>query len=126
MNIDHLFMEFVHALCVYAGSILTPILKLMTFLGEKAWFFLLISFLLLLSKKTRWVGLTAITSILLGFIIGNIILKPSIARIRPFMDDNLLYQDYWKFAGSLPEIEYSMPSGHTIGCASFFISRYSS
>ena len=69
MNIDHLFMEFVHALCVYAGFIFTPILRLMTLLGEKAWFFLLISFLLLLSKKTRWVGLTAILSILLGFII---------------------------------------------------------
>lgn len=123
MIIDELFMEFVHALCVYCGAILTPILKLMTFLGEKAWFFLLLSFLLLLSKKTRWLGLTAIISILLGFILGNLILKPLIARERPFLE-NMLFQDYWKFAGSLPEVDFSMPSGHTVGCASFFISIY--
>lgn len=123
MNIDHLFMEFVHALCVYAGTIFTPILQLMTFLGEKAWFFVFVSFILLLSKKTRWVGLTAIFAILIGFIMGNVILKPMIARVRPFLD-NMLYQDYWKFAGSLHEVDFSMPSGHTIGCVAFFVSLY--
>lgn len=123
MGIDAVFMEFIHELCVQAGTILTPLFKLISFLGEKAWFFLLISFLLLLSKKTRWVGATAILAIFLGFIVSDICVKPLLARVRPYMD-NMAYQDYWKLAGSVPDTGYCMPSGHTIGCVAFFVSLY--
>lgn len=123
MIIDDLFMEFVHSLCVYAGFVFTPLLRLVSFLGEKAWIFLLIAFLLLLSKKTRWIGLTIIISILIGFIFGNMIIKPFIARLRPYEASNK-FLGYWELAGKIEETNFSMPSGHTIGCASFFISLY--
>lgn len=123
MGIDALFMEFVHGLCVTAGGFFTPFLRAISVLGEKSWFFLLISLFLFLNKKTRWVGATAILSIFLGWILSSICLKPFFMRLRPYTAFNL-YQDYWKLAGAYYETDYSMPSGHTLGCAAFFISLY--
>ena len=44
-------------------------------------------------------------------------------RMRPYTANNL-YQDYWEMAGAYPETNFSMPSGHVLGCAAFFISLY--
>lgn len=123
MGIDGFFLEFVHGLCATAGGFFTPFLRLISILGEKSWFFLLISFILCLSKKTRWIGATAILAIFLGWIIADFGMKPFFMRMRPYTENNL-YQDYWALAGSYPETDYSMPSGHVLGCAAFFISLY--
>ena len=123
MIIDELWIAFVHNLCVYAGFLLNPLFKLISFLGEKAWFFLLISLLLFLGKKTRWIGATAILSIFLGFIVSDFLIKPFVMRLRPY-ESSKIYQDHWTMAGAIPDTNSSMPSGHTIGCAAFFISIY--
>ena len=123
MGIDALFMEFVHGMCVSAGGFFTPFFRLISVIGEKSWFFLLISCILCLHKKTRWVGATAILAIFLGWIIADFGLKPLIMRDRPYTTGNL-YLDYWELAGAYYETDYSMPSGHTLGCAAFFISLY--
>ena len=123
MGIDALFMEFVHGMCASAGGFFTPFFRLISVLGEKSWFFLLISFILCLNKKTRWVGATAIFAIFLGWLIADFGLKPTIMRMRPYTANNL-YQDYWQLAGAYEETNYSMPSGHVLGCAAFFISLY--
>lgn len=123
MNIDEKWIFFVHSLCLFAGGFFTPFFRVISFLGEKAWFFLLISFLLLLSKKTRWIGATAILSIFIGFLIADLGIKPFIMRPRPF-ESSKLYQDYYIMAGAVPETNFSMPSGHTIGCVAFFSSLY--
>lgn len=116
-------MEFVHSLCVSAGWFFTPFFRIISVLGEKSWFFLLISCFLCFRKKTRWIGATVILAIFLGWIIADFGLKPLIMRDRPYMTGNL-YLDYWALAGSYPETDYSMPSGHVLGCAAFFISLY--
>ena len=123
MGIDELFMEFVHGMCVSAGGFFTPFLRLISILGEKSWIFVLISLILCLHKKTRWVGATALLSIFLGWIITSFGMKPLIMRPRPFTDKNL-YIDYWKMAGAFIEDDYSMPSGHVMGCTAFFVSVY--
>lgn len=123
MGIDALFMEFVNGICVTAGGFFTPFFRLISILGEKSWFFVLISLILFLNKKTRWVGATALFAIFLGWIIASVGMKPTIMRMRPYTANNL-YQDYWTMAGAYPETDYSMPSGHVLGCAAFFISLY--
>lgn len=123
MGIDVLFMEFVHGLYVSAGWFFTPFLRLISILGEKSWFFLLIAFILCLNKKTRWVGATAILAIFLGWLLADLAIKPFVMRMRPYTASNL-YQDYWQMVGAYPETDYSMPSGHVLGCAAFFISLY--
>ena len=123
MGIDALFMEFVHGLCVSTGGFFTPFFRLISLLGEKSWIFVLISLILCFNKKTRWVGATALFAIFLGWIVSNFGFKPTIMRLRPYTANNL-YQNYWEMAGAYPETNYSMPSGHVLGCAAFFISLY--
>ena len=123
MSLDHLFIEFMHSLCVKFGFILTPLMRLVSILGEKAWPCVIISFIMALHKKRRWVAFTAILSMFLGYILADLLLKPMFMRMRPYTVSNL-FQDYWALAGSYKETGYSMPSGHTIGFASFFISLY--
>lgn len=123
MGIDGLFMEFVHGMCVACGGFFTPFLRVISLLGEKCWIFFLISLLLCLNKKTRWIGLTAFLAVLIGGIIGSIGLKSIIMRMRPYTANNL-YQDYWQLAGAFPKTNYSMPSGHVLGCTAFFVSLY--
>ena len=122
MMIDEIFMEFVHILCIYLGFILTPFFRFVSFLGEKAWFFILIGLILSLRKKTRWVGITILFSILIAFVL-NSSLKNIIMRMRPYTASNK-FQDYWRMAGAIHEINYSMPSGHSAGISAFFASLY--
>lgn len=121
MLIDEIWIGFVHNLCVIGGGFFTPFLSTVSFLAEKGWFFLLISFILILSKKTRWIGITIILSIFMSFVLSSLLIKPFVMRLRPY-ESSKLFQDYWEMAGAFPDTGYSMPSGHTAACASFFIS----
>ena len=90
---------------------LTPFWKVITFLGNGGWFWLVVAAVLLIPKKTRRVGITALLSIAIGFLITNVLLKNIVARPRPFD----------AYTEIIPLItrptDFSFPSGHT--CASF-------
>ena len=90
---------------------LTPFWKVITFLGNGGWFWLVAAAVLLIPKKTRRVGITALLSITIGFLITNVLLKNIVARPRPFD----------AYTEIIPLItrptDFSFPSGHT--CASF-------
>ena len=90
---------------------LTPFWKVITFLGNGGWFWLVAAAVLLIPKKTRRVGITALLSIATGFLITNVLLKNMVARPRPFD----------AYVEMIPLItrptDFSFPSGHT--CASF-------
>lgn len=85
----------------------TAIWKFITFLGDEGWFWLASAILMLFFKKTRKVGIAALCSIALCFLITNLCLKNVIARPRPF--------------NVIPEltilidapVSFSFPSGHT-------------
>ena len=66
---------------------------------------------LLIPKKTRKSGFTALLALIIGSVITNLVLKTAVARIRP----------YDAVEGLVPLVkklrDYSFPSGHT--CASF-------
>ena len=90
---------------------LTPFWKVITFLGNGGWFWLVAAAVLLISKKTRRTGSAALLSIAIGFLITNVLLKNMVARPRPFD----------AYTEIIPLItrptDFSFPSGHT--CASF-------
>ena len=123
MSLDNIFIEFVHNLAVFAGPFFTPFFRLISILGEKCWFCLLIAFYLMLRKKTRFIGLTAILAVFIGFVIADILLKPAIMRERPYLA-SVAFQKYWELVDSYTETGYSMPSGHCIGITAFFVSLY--
>ena len=88
-------------------DVLNGFWKAVTFLADKGWFWLGVSFLLLLFKRTRVAGAASLVSIAICFCITNLVLKDCVARPRPdaVMD------------AIVPLIrtprDYSFPSGHT-------------
>ena len=95
-------------------AFLDKLLPAVTFLGEKGWFFIVIAVLLLAIPKTRKWGAKLASSLLLGLIFGNMLLKNVVARIRPYdVAENItLLVDKLS--------DYSFPSGHTMAAFEFF------
>ena len=114
---DHLFLSIQHWLAEHAGGILTPVMRAISFLGEKGWPFFLLAFLFILFASTRDLGVCIFGAVCCGALISNIILKDLIARIRPFLSGNIEYELWWMAAGSVAEDGFSFPSGHVTACA---------
>lgn len=96
------------------SEVLDTILPAITFLGDKGWFFIAIAVLLFLIPKWRLWGAKLGTSLLLGFVFGNMLLKNVVARIRPYdvVENVTLLVDKLS--------DYSFPSGHTLVSFEFF------
>ncbi len=76
-----------------------------------------VGIVLLFFPKHRNMGLRILIALLLGLIIGNLILKPLIARIRPF--------EYMDISLMIPKPkDFSFPSGHTQAAFAFASSIY--
>ena len=87
-----------------SGDFLMP---LITSLGNGGWIWLVLGILLLLNKKHRRAGLLLLLSLAIEVILCNVLLKPLVARPRPFMADPSV-----EVLIPLPS-DYSFPSGHT-------------
>lgn len=99
-----------YALQEIHNPILDQIMIFITTLGDDGIFWIAMGILFLFMKKHRKMGWQVLLSMLVTFIIGNLILKNVIARPRPFAVDpealSLLI---------IPQPgEYSFPSGHTM------------
>ncbi len=88
------------------ADFLTPVMKLLTTLGNGGLIWIVLSIVLLIFKETRWLGIAALLSLALTAFINNEIIKAVIQRPRPFVGfplDLLI-----KTPGG-----WSFPSGHT-------------
>lgn len=102
------------------GYIMNKFMILMTSLGNMGVIWIAISFVLMVTKKYRKIGYMTLTAVILGFILGEGILKHLFERPRPF-----IVVDTVKILVSKP-ITSSFPSGHTTAAfaASGVLSRY--
>lgn len=89
----------------------TPIIDTLmcgiTRLGDAGMIWILLCIVLLVMPKTRKSGMVLLVALLADLLICNVILKPTIQRIRPFdviTDIELLVKR---------PLDYSFPSGHT-------------
>ena len=96
------------------SDFLTPIMKVITHLGDKGILWIAVTLLLLYLRKTRKVGVRCLVSMVIGLVITNLIIKNWVARVRP----------YEVIQGLECIIEkahdWSFPSGHTtnsLACA---------
>lgn len=85
--------------------------KGITMLGDSGWFWIVLSLLLMIPRRTRWIGITSLGAVVIGALITNVTLKNLVARTRPYevIDGLVLLIE--------KQGDYSFPSGHT--CASF-------
>lgn len=91
--------------------------KYFTFLGNGGWFFVVMGIIFLINKKTRKTGLRVLTALLISLIVGNIILKPLVARPRPYWVKNMdILVKHLK--------DYSFPSGHSYAASAFAASLW--
>ena len=96
---DQALLGFQHTLSVSAGGILTPVMKLITLLGEKGILFFLAAVVLVCFSRTRKLGVCIFGAVCCGALITNILLKDHVARLRPFESVELLRQ-WWQSIGS--------------------------
>lgn len=85
--------------------------RVVTFLGDKGWFWILLGAVLLFVGQTRLAGLGALLSMGLGAIVTNLILKKIISRPRPYDGMEEIIPLVQRLS------DWSFPSGHT--CAAF-------
>lgn len=86
---------------------LTPIMKMITTLGDTGLIWIVIAAVLLCVKKYRGTGITMAVALLIGYVIANLILKNLIGRIRPYDAVDAIQA----LVG--PMHDWSFPSGHS-------------
>ena len=88
---------------------LNPVMQGITHLGDGGIFWIIVSVVLLLFKKTRKIGLCCALGLIFDLLVVNMALKPLVARIRPYVVLNditiLTHQPG----------DHSFPSGHSAG-----------
>lgn len=105
MNFELEILDFIQS--HLRSDILDFIMPLITKLGDGGILWICLSIILLPFRKTRRTGIAIAVSLALEVLCCNVILKPFIARIRPY-DVNTAIQLL------IPRpSDYSFPSGHT-------------
>ena len=113
---DHLFLSIQHFFGEHLGVVLTPLMRAITFLGEKGWPFFVLALLFILTANKRDLGVCIFGAVCCGALITNILLKDSVARMRPFQS-SVEYELWWMTVGAPAEDGFSFPSGHVTACA---------
>ena len=100
-----------------AANLWCPVLDvampIITLLGDAGIFWIAVSVLFMLTKKYRKIGIGMMFALMMGLVVCNIWLKPTIARIRPY-DFQMQYfmKEIPLLVGGMHDL--SFPSGHTI------------
>ena len=113
---DNAILSLMHSLATALGAVLTPLMKVITFLGEKGIIFFLLALIFMCFSSERDTGVCVFGAVCCGALITNFILKDWIARPRPFETVDL-YRQWWQAVGSPAEDGYSFPSGHVTAAA---------
>lgn len=105
MNFDMVILNLIQG--NMKSGLMDSIMPLISHLGDSGLVWIILSIGLVIPKKTRKLGFVMIIALVLNGIICNIILKPMLARIRPFDVNTSI-----KLLINKPR-DFSFPSGHT-------------
>lgn len=83
------------------------LMRLFSWLGDLGLVWIVLAAVLLCIPKTRRIGLTVAAALLVDLLLCNLLIKPMVARTRPY-DINTLIELIVK-----KPFDYSFPSGHT-------------
>ena len=93
--------------------VLDAIMPVITVLGDAGIFWIAVAVLFIFTRKYRKTGIGMIIALMMGLVICNICLKPTIARIRPYD----FKEEYLGVVVNLlidKQHDFAFPSGHTI------------
>ncbi|SHH41372.1 undecaprenyl-diphosphatase [Anaerosphaera aminiphila DSM 21120] len=114
MNLEIEILKYISGLHM---PLLDKIMIFITSLGNSGLVFIAIGIILMLRKKSRREGINILLALGICFIFGNVIMKPLIARARPFTisEVELLIK---------APTDFSFPSGHTYSAFAAAMSSY--
>lgn len=92
----------------FNADLLNGFWNVITFFGNKGWFWIALAALLIIIPRTRYMGIPAAISFIITAGINSVIIKNLIGRIRPFEYSSQIIPA----VGQLPDSS-SFPSGHT-------------
>lgn len=101
-------LEVLHAIQSLHMDWLSPVMIVVSALGNAGMIWIAMALVMLCFRKTRRCGVLMLAAMAFSFLLGNVILKNLIARPRPFHSDTSISL-LIPFPG-----EYSFPSGHTL------------
>jgi undecaprenyl-diphosphatase len=105
LSFDFTILNFIYD--HFRSGILDILMPIITTLGSGGMIWIALAIVLLISRRYRNAGIAIVIALVLDVIVCNVILKPLVARIRPF-DLNTAVQ----LLIARPT-DYSFPSGHT-------------
>ena len=120
---DGCLFRVMNSLAQSNGDFFTPFFNFISFFASKGLFLIILSVILLFFKKSRRVGFCMLLAIGIGALLTNVLLKPFVARVRPY-EKQVLYRHFWSFVGANKESDLSFPSGHVTATASCMLALF--
>ena len=111
-------LQFLNLIQEIRTTFLDVFMSNVTKLGNVGFIWILLTIILLVIPKTRKSGVILAAALIVDLILCNVILKPLVARIRPF-DVNTAIQ----LIIAKPQ-DYSFPSGHTDASVASVVALY--
>ncbi len=104
MNVEFAILDFIQE--HMRSPLLDKIMPFVTVFGDGGIFWIIVTLILLAIPKTRKLGIAAAVSLAVEALCCNVIIKPLVARVRPYdvREVALLVK---------APTDYSFPSGHT-------------
>lgn len=110
---DTAILRAVHAIQQSpADVVLGPLSRLLALLGKRGVIPILLGLALLCRQRTRRCGAGVLLALGFGALCTNVILKPLVARARPYDQVGTELYQWWLAAGGATESDLSFPSGH--------------
>jgi len=124
-SIDYNIAKFFHILELNLGKPLTWFFEFISLLGKSGIVLILISLMLCIFPKTRRAGVSALFCLAISALFTGIIIKPLVARARPYTHTEQNFYSWWINAGKHLEDSYSFPSGHCTASMAFALGIFS-
>lgn len=106
MEIDWIILEWIQE--TLRSGVLDTLMLMITRLGNGGMIWIIIGVLLIVPRHTRPLGLMLLSGLAIGALVGNLTLKPLIARDRPcWLGESV------SLLIPVPH-DFSFPSGHTL------------
>ena len=82
LNIEFAILDFIQK--YMTSPIMDKVMVFITTLGNSGGLWIILSIILICSKRYRTTGIMMGVGLILSLVVGNIILKPAFGRLRPF------------------------------------------